>query len=274
MTAKPITKEQAWDTISAQVDQVKSTLAALGIGRFDFSLSRQEAGGFQVSWAQTGAGGEAFEAALSKRQANGPMLIFASGAALDASYSWDVVDTEYSLREAIETVLVNLSGFAASTSGLSSVASVEVFGSTSDGGFPSVLLLGRPINCGWNPPEFAQQTAAQITAHARSDDGVVEVIIDAQPFLRQAEKEEIQGLIDCGWRGDYAADEIYHRACSAGCAEAKKLEAYLGLGPKMLNGDDVGFEVSVDEEEVRAWISAHRPELAAIGFGSADSPSP
>lgn len=107
------------------------------------------------------------------------------------------------------------------------------------------------------------ERCGNVQASAHSDDRVKEISFDARPFLARAGEDELLGLREIDWRGDYAADAVYHAACAAGDYDAMKLEAYLAGGPTMPDGDTVGFEVVCDETDMLAWLRAHRPEMHA-----------
>ena len=103
----------------------------------------------------------------------------------------------------------------------------------------------------------------EVPAEAHSDDFMVEVILDARPFLASASEKELLELRGIDWRGDYAADAVYHAAEAEGDGQAAVLASYLAKRPTMPNGDTVGFEVVCDEEKMMAWLKAHRPDAYA-----------
>jgi len=47
-----------------------------------------------------------------------------------------------------------------------------------------------------------------IKAECHSDDNVIKVSFDAEPFLIQATNDQIKDLIACGLGGDYGADRV------------------------------------------------------------------
>ncbi len=103
-------------------------------------------------------------------------------------------------------------------------------------------------------------TRSAVWAEAHSDDYVVEIDFDAVPWFRQASDKEILALAECGWRGDYPADNV---AKFFDQMETKWLFEYLDKDPTMPNGDTVGFECSVDSSDAAAYLKANRPELHA-----------
>lgn len=252
---------------------MKAALAEAGLEALDVTIMGQ---GAKVDWGDAETSATEFKTAMAAPQANGPVTISASGRGDEAEFSSAFHDTDYTLRDAAEVVLQNLTAFAAATSGLSSVARTEIFGPTGSDQFPLVMLQGQPISCGWNPPEFGNEFSdlPEITAFAHSDDFKIEVDIDARPYLATADVEHLKILGEDGWQGDYTADEIFHRAESAGCPGARNLQDYLDLDVKQISGDDMGFEVSIDEEKAMAWLEANRPEVHAALTAEADAPSP
>ena len=269
-----ISKSDTWKIIESQVVQMKASLLTAGASSLDVSLSMSKDGSHVIDWGSTGKDVPGFAAAMDAPQANGPTLISASGRGEEARFCMRYHDTEHSLRDATVTVLENLAEFAAATSGLASVARTEIFGPTGDDAFPLVMLQGLPVSCGWNPPEAREfSDFPEINAQAHSDDFKIEVAIDARPYLVTADVEHLKLLGQDGWRGDYTADEIFHRAESAGCPGARRLQDYISLDPRMLNGDTVGFEVSIDEDEAMSWLAANRPEIHASLTAAEDTPS-
>lgn len=103
----------------------------------------------------------------------------------------------------------------------------------------------------------------EVPTEAHSDDFKTQVVFDARPFLASATESELRDLRDIDWRGDYAADAVYHAAEAAGDSQAGQLASYLATRPIMPNGDTVGFEVVCDEESMMAWLKAYRPDMHA-----------
>jgi hypothetical protein len=100
-----------------------------------------------------------------------------------------------------------------------------------------------------------------IAAECHSDDHVVEVSFDAEPWFAQASDEQIISLANCGWNGDYPADEV--AIFVAGINEAvQRLFTYLELVSH--RKDHPGFECSVEVQSAIAWLAQYRPQLAAV----------
>ncbi|MBW3243432.1 hypothetical protein KUV57_12230 [Epibacterium sp. DP7N7-1] len=258
-----IEKKLAWEMVESQIKQMKAALKEVGVETLSVRMERGLDGEFVVDWKNTGNGNTLFKKAMAQHQANGPLILSASRNAKDYVFFQDFHDREHNLREAAEVALENAFVFVSATSGFDSVTAVDIIGPIDDETFPLVIMQGTPFSCGWNPPEFKEDFShlPEITAYTYSDDHKIEVQVDARPYLKNVSLHKLKQLIADDWQCDYSADEIYHEALLANCAEAGRLAAYLELDPQMENGDEVGFEVSLDEGEARAWIAANRPDL-------------
>jgi len=102
-----------------------------------------------------------------------------------------------------------------------------------------------------------------VHVEAHSDDFVVKVQFDGRAWLAQAELSEILSLADIGFRGDYAADDVYHHAVGVNDPDVQPLVNYLLKDPVMPNGDTCGFEVVVDEDQALEWLALARPDVHA-----------
>lgn len=98
-----------------------------------------------------------------------------------------------------------------------------------------------------------------IPAEVYSDDRIVEVNFDALPFFQQASAEELQQLAECGWGGDYPADQVAIH-CADDNADVQRVFDYLGYRPRHY-GETVGFECHVEEAPALEWLKANRPEV-------------
>lgn len=105
--------------------------------------------------------------------------------------------------------------------------------------------------------ELARQ-GEPVLVEMHSDDFRVEVTVDARPWLAQASEKDLIKLSGIDYRGDYAADEIYHFLESRGDPDVARLSVYLDTRPTM-GRDPVGFEVAGDETSILAWLETHRP---------------
>jgi hypothetical protein len=100
-----------------------------------------------------------------------------------------------------------------------------------------------------------------IEAEAHSDDYNVQISFDATAWFEEADDESIIDLAECGWGGDYPADEVaqYFEETFT-----KRLFTYLSFSPTMpWSGDTVGFECNVQAEQALVWIASRRPHLLA-----------
>ena len=96
-----------------------------------------------------------------------------------------------------------------------------------------------------------------ITAECHSDDYLYQVEFDAKPWFEKATPEEIANLIECNWRGDYPADDValYMKQF------VPKLQVLLEYVTAVGMYRDMGFEVSVNEDEALIWLKKNRPEI-------------
>lgn len=95
-----------------------------------------------------------------------------------------------------------------------------------------------------------------IKAEIHSDDRKIEVEFDAAAFFKQASDDELQKLADCGFRGDYPADDVGHFEAGRN-SEVQRVFDYLEITR------DQGFEVVVDSDDASAWLRANRPAITA-----------
>lgn len=102
-----------------------------------------------------------------------------------------------------------------------------------------------------------------IRAEVHSDDHVFKADFDATKWFEQASDEEIIALILCGFGGDYPADAVAHFMAEHDSNVARVFQ-YLEFGPKMPDGDTVGFECHVSDSDASMWIQKHKPELASL----------
>jgi hypothetical protein len=99
-----------------------------------------------------------------------------------------------------------------------------------------------------------------IRAETHSDDRRIEIAFDATAWFEQATDAEIVALADAGWGGDYEADAVAEHFEQTA---TKGLFDYLAIAQPMPNGDTVGFECHVEEDQALAWLKAVRPSLHA-----------
>jgi hypothetical protein len=96
----------------------------------------------------------------------------------------------------------------------------------------------------------------KIKAECHSDDHKVEVPFDAIRWAKKASDKEISDLIQCGFRGDYPADEVAIFEADHN-EDVAFMFKYIGV----VGG---GFECSVDEDDLVAWIKKNRPQIVSV----------
>ena len=101
---------------------------------------------------------------------------------------------------------------------------------------------------------MAKKTKKAVTAECHSDDRVFEVTFDASSFFDKASDEEIVALMECGWGGDYPADNVAESV-------EESNESIRELFSYVRRVKDMGFECHVNEEEAIAYLKIKRPHL-------------
>jgi hypothetical protein len=122
----------------------------------------------------------------------------------------------------------------------------------------SAGLAKQGVSIWWSNSAPRSMAFMPIHAECHSDDYVVEVNFDAEPWFAQASDEELCALARCGWGGDYPADEIA-RFASEMNEDVQRMFAYLELVRQ--KRDAPGFECHVEERAAIEWISVHRPQF-------------
>ena len=101
-----------------------------------------------------------------------------------------------------------------------------------------------------------------IRAEAHSDDRAVEVSFDATPYFEKVAGDmQILNIIKCGFRGDYPTDRIAQDYPDNGSETDRKLKElfkYVELSGRVR---DMGFEVSVEEDDLLKWVKVNRPAI-------------
>lgn len=106
------------------------------------------------------------------------------------------------------------------------------------------------------------KNAPAVPAEAHSDDRNVEVDFDAAPWFAQASDKDILALAECGFGGDYPADEVA-RFFTPAEPRMDDLFRYLEIiRADPAKKDCCGFECHVDHKAALAWIKANRPAIA------------
>jgi hypothetical protein len=96
-----------------------------------------------------------------------------------------------------------------------------------------------------------------IPAEVHSDDFVHQVQFDAEKWFGRASAEEIIDLAQCGWGGDYAADEVAQFMEDQNPEIAALLE-------HCRSKVECGFECHIQPFDALNWLKHHRPALAAM----------
>jgi hypothetical protein len=91
-----------------------------------------------------------------------------------------------------------------------------------------------------------------IKAECHSDDRAVEVSFDATPWFEQASQEDIESLKECGWGGDYPADDVAIFMAEHN-GEIQDMFKYIEFRHKI---EHIGFECHVDSEDAEKWIKS------------------
>lgn len=95
----------------------------------------------------------------------------------------------------------------------------------------------------------------RVIAVLNADDGSRIVSFDAFPCLAEESWHFLSELVECGFSGDYAADQV---------ARYMAASHYLPDGPRLkdaiedIANRDVGFEVHVDSDEALLYLAEHR----------------
>ena len=99
-----------------------------------------------------------------------------------------------------------------------------------------------------------------IRAEAHSDDRAVEVKFDATPYFKVAGDLEILQIVKCGYSGDYSTDRIAEAYPDRDETNTKLTEMfkYIEIAGRVRT---MGFEVSVEEDDLLKWIRPNRPTL-------------
>lgn len=105
-------------------------------------------------------------------------------------------------------------------------------------------------------------TDLEVTAHLKTDDDGVEETVDISPLLARMSDDEIESLLEHPESGS-TTDDIYWTLLDLKDATAIAISAHIDDNPVNDDtGEDNGYSVSVDEDELKAWVKANRPELA------------
>jgi hypothetical protein len=103
--------------------------------------------------------------------------------------------------------------------------------------------------------------AKKLVVHAEchSDDRAAEVPFDAAPWLKKASTKEIKALAECGWGGDYPADQVAIDMAGKVPAIADMFK-YIEIRNKV-SKEKVGFDCHVQADEALTWLQKNRPRV-------------
>jgi len=104
-----------------------------------------------------------------------------------------------------------------------------------------------------------EATKIAVSAECHSDDRAVEVSFDAAPWLKKAITKEIVELAECGWGGDYPADQVALDMAGKN-KDIASMFTYIEARHKV---EHIGFECHVQEDEALAWLNKNRPRVFA-----------
>lgn len=98
-----------------------------------------------------------------------------------------------------------------------------------------------------------------IAAALTTDDHVFEATFDALAYFEQASIENLRALVDCGFGGDYPADEVAEFFQGKN-AEVDAVFDYVARISDLPSKKDVsGFECYIDENHAVDWLKKNRP---------------
>lgn len=95
-----------------------------------------------------------------------------------------------------------------------------------------------------------------IRAEVHSDDFLYAAKFDATEFFEEASDLDILELEDCGWGGDYPADEVARSFDIVEFPDVQNVFDYCA------RKDAMGFECHIHEADAIKWLIANRPSLA------------
>lgn len=98
-----------------------------------------------------------------------------------------------------------------------------------------------------------------IHAEVHTDDFLIECEFDATPWFEAASDRAIVDLAACGYQNDYAADDVV-----LSYPNDLKPSRMLDLFHYIEIVGDIGYEVSVDDDEALSWIYANRRHLIIV----------
>lgn len=126
--------------------------------------------------------------------------------------------------------------------------------------------LEEPSSATPRNPLVVELQGPEVSADFWTDDHAFEATFDARTYLMQASTRQLRSIIEVGYRGDYATDEIAE-FCAISEEGIKEGFAYIyalqRAGSSVVR--DIGFECSINPRELLTWMAECRaPELASM----------
>ncbi|PTX52648.1 hypothetical protein IQ03_03896 [Gemmobacter caeni] len=100
-----------------------------------------------------------------------------------------------------------------------------------------------------------------VIADLHSDDRFIDLQVDIRPFLETATADEINELIAEDWAYAESADRVAYALEAAGDPAANRLFWYLGLNPRGIGNEQVGFGLRAEGGDALRWLSENRAEI-------------
>lgn len=109
-------------------------------------------------------------------------------------------------------------------------------------------------SAGWVVPKYE---GPEVEAEVHTDDRVMQTTFDARPYLQQASDDQLLGILQVGFSGDYCTDDIaLYARDHALDPDVVEIFAYLNA---VQRGKTMGFECSVDPKDYLRWLDQVRP---------------
>jgi hypothetical protein len=126
-------------------------------------------------------------------------------------------------------------------------------------GAVAIEVVAAEVNWeGLNSLGHDAESTTPVPAKAYTDDRVIEVSFDAATWFQAATDVEIVQLAQCGYGGDYPADNV---AIALATENEDLAELHRYLERRVDTRNECGFECHVDPAAALAWITQHRPAL-------------
>jgi len=98
------------------------------------------------------------------------------------------------------------------------------------------------------------------------------VNFNAHPYFEQASDDELRGLLDCDFRGDYPADRVAEFMAFLDPDVARFFQVHKSFNNNLTPGEDaIGFEVVVNAHDALRFIRENRPQVEGMVAASPDA---